>query len=83
MTTLVTLTPKPTIAKEIQDNVIDILKTYLGKAERGEINCVIVMAGFTDGTWTHDLSSTLAFPTAIGMVEIAKQEWIDEENQED
>ena len=81
--TLVTLTPKPTAAKEVQDNVVDILKTYLEKANKGEVNYVIVIAGFTDNTWTHDMSSTLDFPRAIGVVEIAKQEWIEEQNQED
>jgi hypothetical protein len=79
VTKVVSLTTKPPVAQEIKDNIIEILKQYLEKAEKGEISCVIVIAGFPGGIWSNDMSSTLDFPTAIGKLEIAKQEWIGQE----
>ncbi len=76
---LVVFTPKQTVENEVQESVVGVLKEYLAKAEAGQLNCVIVIAGFLDGMWTDDMSSTLDFPTAIGRLEIAKQEWIAQE----
>ncbi len=79
MNNVVKLAQKPTVSQEVKDGIIEIIKAYLKKAEQGEVSSLIIIAGFLDGTWGDDMSSTLDFPTAVGQLEICKQEWIEQE----
>ena len=77
--TIIKLAPKPPASKEIRDNILDILKEYQKHAEEGKLECLVIIGGFVDNSWTNHMSGTLDFPQAIGKLQIAMQEWIAEE----
>lgn len=74
--TLVSLVTKPTADKEVQENIIGLLRKTLEEAERGEIDNLVMIIGTPSGEWTNRASETVKFSQAIGQLEITKQEWI-------
>lgn len=76
MSAPVKLVTKPTAADEVRESVTRLLRDTLAEAESGEIDCVAIIIGHTDGEWSDRCSTTTRFSEAIGRLEITKQEWI-------
>lgn len=70
------LVTKPTADAEVKASVLRVLRETLEQAERGEIDCVVMILGHPDGEWTDRTSETVKFSEAIGRLEITKSEWI-------
>jgi hypothetical protein len=84
MNSPVALVPKPTAADEVKESVVRLLRDTLAEAERGNVDCVIMIVGHPDGAWSDRCSSTTRMSEAIGRLEITKQEWVQQylENRE-
>lgn len=70
------LVTKPSVADEVKENVCQILREVLVRAERGEINTLVLIGRCSDGTWFDRTSATNHYSEAIGQLEITKQDWI-------
>jgi hypothetical protein len=67
---------KPTVAEDIKQQCIDLLRKALQEAEAGEVVSAFVILKRPDHTWSDERSGTMDFPDAIGRLEIVKQSWI-------
>lgn len=76
MDKIAALVPKPKVADEIRESVVELLRVSLAEAEQGEIDVVTIIMGYSSGEWIHRCSSTQKLSEAIGHLEIAKQDWI-------
>lgn len=74
--TIVTLAPKPTVAEEVRESVVGVLKDALAQAEAGNVTSVLVIALHPDGNWSDWHSSTEKVSEMVGRLEIAKQKRI-------
>ena len=74
--TVVALVDKPSVADEIKEGAVEILRKTLAKAESGEFCSILVIARRPDGTWCDERSGVMDFPDMIGRLEIVKQTWI-------
>jgi hypothetical protein len=74
--TVVTLVSKPKASDEVRESVVRLLRESLEQAERGEVDTVIIILSHPDGEWSDRCSNTDKLSTAIGRLEITKQEWI-------
>jgi len=76
MTTPVSLVTKPTVADNIKNDIVEILRESLARAEAGEVDALLLIEKRPDGHWRDERSGCTNFPDAIGRLEIVKQAWI-------
>ncbi len=76
MTDPIRLATRPLVIDEVRESVTRLLREALEKAEAGKVDCVIIILGHPDGTWTDLASETVEFSKAVGRLEILKHKWI-------
>ncbi len=76
MTAPISLVAKPTATEEVRASVIKVLQDALARAERGELESVVLILGSPAGGWLPAMSTTSKFAELIGRLEIAKQEFV-------
>lgn len=76
MSAPIALVAKPTVAEEVRESVVRLLRGTLAEAEAGEVSTVVILVGHINGDWFSRCSDTEHFSEAVGRVEIIKQEWI-------
>lgn len=74
--TVLSLTPKPTIAHEVRESVISLLEKALSEARASNVSSVLIIALHPNGEWSDWQSSTEQVSEMIGRLEIAKQKRI-------
>ena len=73
---VVKLATPPTVDEEVKAEALKLLEEYADRVRSGEIESVIVIGKKPDGFWSFDHSKLVAFPEAIGRIQIALHEWI-------
>ena len=73
---VLTLARKPGVAAVIKDDIVCQLRNALERAERGELEAIVVLMKHTNRHWSWLNSGSLRFPEMVGMLEIQKSEWI-------
>ena len=72
----ISLVPKPTVAEEVRESVVRLLRSALEEAEKGDVDTVIIISSLTNGEWLERASDTNKISESIGRLEIVKQQWI-------
>lgn len=63
---------------EVKQEVVDILRRLLARAERGDIQEIVVASVLEDGQYMFTRSRSLDVVIRVGMLEVAKQEALGE-----
>lgn len=66
----------PTVQETEQKEVIELLRTWLLQAEKGEISAIIMIGKRPDGHWQEKVVGDFLVTEAIGKLEVAKFSYV-------